>query len=65
MAKIHAQVLGGSIKEIEAETVGEAKRLMGAEKHAATVNGESADDDQDLNDFEFISLAPAVKGGLV
>ena len=62
MAKVHAQVTGGTIKEIEAATVGEAKQQLGAEKYTATVNGEPVDDSQELCDFEFVALAPSVKG---
>lgn len=62
MAKIHAQVAGGSIKEIEADTVGEVKSMMDAEKYTATVNGDPVSDDHELSDFEFVALAPSVKG---
>lgn len=63
MAKVHAQIVGGSIKEIEADTLGEVKKQLGAERYSATVNGEpEGSDSYELSDFEFITLAPAVKG---
>lgn len=63
MAKVTGQVIGGSAKVFEnASTVGEIKELMNAKTHTATVNGEPADDSDELNDYDFVSLAPAVKG---
>lgn len=62
MAKIHAQVIGGVIKEIEADSVKAAKEMMGANNYTATVNGEPSTDDQSLSDYDFVALAPAVKG---
>jgi len=63
MAKVHAQVLGGEIVELDCDTVEEVKLELGVEGHTASVNGEPADDDFELEDFEFVSLSPAVKGG--
>jgi hypothetical protein len=64
MAKVTAQVLGGEVKVLEdVDTVGEVKDLMGVSSHTATVNGEPAEDDDALMDFEFVSLSPSVKGG--
>lgn len=62
MAKVHAQVVGGQIKEIEANSVAEIKAILNASTYTATVNGDPADDSHELSDFEFVSLAPAVKG---
>lgn len=62
MAKVQAKVVGGEIKEIEVGTVADVKRQLGVEKHTATVNGESVQDSYVLKDYEFVSLAPAVKG---
>lgn len=63
--KITAQVLGGQPKTFDdVETVGDLRKELKLERgYTATVNGEPADDDQDLNDYEFVSFAPAVKGG--
>jgi hypothetical protein len=65
MAKVQVQVLGGDIKQIEAATVAEAKQQMGVPSHTATVNGEPATDSTELEDYQFVSLSPAVKGGLI
>lgn len=62
MAKVQAQVVGGDIKHLEAETVGDIKRQLSQPSYQATVNGEPEDDDYALVDYEFVSLAPAVKG---
>lgn len=62
MAKVHVQVVGGSVKELEADTVADVKTQLGVANHAATVNGEPETDDYELADFEFVSLAPSVKG---
>jgi len=63
MAKVIVKVLGGSLQELEASTVGEIKEELSLSSHSATVNGESASDDQELSDGELITLAPSVKGG--
>lgn len=67
MAKnITAQVLGGAPKVIEAGTVQDAMNALGLTgNYSATVNGDAADMDTELNDYEFVSFAPAVKGGLI
>lgn len=63
MSKVTVQVVGGSPQVLEnVLTVGQVKKSVGAENYTATVNGEPASDSQALNDFEFVSLAPAVKG---
>lgn len=62
MATINAQVVGGSIKQVSANTVGEVKEQFKAQGYTATVNGEPAADDYVLSDYEFVSLAPSVKG---
>lgn len=62
MAKVQAQVVGGDIKQHDAETVGELKAKLSLTNYQATVNGEPADDSQELSDFEFVAFAPKVKG---
>ena len=66
MAKVTAQVLGGDPKVIDdVGTVGGVKARLQVQGHVATVNGEPADDNYELSDFEFVSLSPAVKGGAI
>lgn len=63
MAKVVAQVLGGDLKEFDAATVGELKRLMNVSGYAASINGEPASDDARLRDWQVVTLSPSVKGG--
>lgn len=62
MAKVTAQIIGGSIKQLEADTVSDVKALLDAENHSASVNGSNEEDNYELSDYEFVSLAPKVKG---
>lgn len=64
MAKVIVQVTGGSKQEKTASTVQELKNLLGAGTYTANVNGEPADNSQTLQDFDFVVLAPAVKGAI-
>jgi hypothetical protein len=65
MAKnITAQALGGAPKVIEADTVSDAFNQLGLSgNYTASVNGDTAEMSQELNDYEFVSFAQAVKGG--
>lgn len=65
MASVVACVLGGSPRRLEGmSTIADVKAAMSlSSPHAASVNGEPAADDFELNDEDFVSLAPAVKGG--
>lgn len=62
---ITGQVLGGQPKAgLEAGTVREVfEKLALSGSYTATVNGDAADMDDELSDYEFVSFAPAVKGG--
>lgn len=62
MAKVHAQIIGGEIKELVLGTVGDVKSKLNASNYTVTVNGEPESDSYQLQDFDFVSLAPAVKG---
>lgn len=65
--KVVVRVSGGAQKTLDnVETVGEVKKEMGVDiNYTATVNGDPADNDQELNDFEQVDLAPAAKGGAI
>lgn len=63
MAKIHVQVAGGEIQEIEADTVEEAQKQVNAANYQAAVNGEPVDGEFELEDFQFVSFAKPVKAG--
>ena len=62
---ITAQVIGGeSVVLDKCATVEDAFEELGLEgSYTATVNGEPADMDQELDDYEFVTFSPAVKGG--
>lgn len=62
MAKVQTQVIGGQIKQLEVGTVGDVKAQLSATGYTATVNGQPVQDSYVLKDYEFVSLAPAVKG---
>ena len=63
--KVTAQVLGGEAQILDCvDTVQEAFEELGLEgNYTATVNGDPADMDQELSDYEYVSFSPAVKGG--
>lgn len=65
MAKIIIQVVGGPKRELDGvTTVGEAKERTQAQGYTASLNGNPVEDKDVLRDFDFLSLAPAVKGAL-
>jgi len=62
---VKAQVIGGQVHSLDGVcNVGDVKRRLDCVGYTATVNGEPEGDDYSLSDFEFVSLAPAVKGGI-
>lgn len=67
MAKnITAQALGGQAKTMEASTVRDAFNQLGLSgNYTASINGNPASMDDDLNEYEFVTFAQAVKGGVI
>ena len=66
MAKnVQAQVLGSPVKTgLTVGTVGDLVSQLNLDgSYTAMINGEPADMDDELDDYQFVSLAPAVKGG--
>lgn len=64
MAKVVVKILGNSdLKEATAETIGELKQQLGLLTHAASINGEPADNDSFLSDDSLVTFSQAVKGG--
>ena len=60
---VSAQAVGGSLKIVEnVTTVADVKKQLGLPNYTATVNGEPAEDGEELEANVFVSLAPAVKG---
>lgn len=64
-AQVQVQVTGGPIKLVKnVDTVQELREKLELGKdYTATVKGEPADDDQDLEEFDFVGFAQAVRGG--
>ena len=62
MAKVATKVIGGQLKEMQADTVGELAALLGVTKHQASVNGEPQNNDYELSDDEYVTFAEKVKG---
>lgn len=64
MANVVAKVLGGSARDLSnVRTVGDVKRELKCEGHTATLNAQPATDTQALQDNDYVTLSPAVKGG--
>ena len=65
MAKnITAQALGGTAKVIEANTVKDAFDALGLSgNYTASINGDAASMDDELEEYNFVTFAQAVKGG--
>lgn len=60
-----AQVLGGEKQILDnVETVKDVKEKLNVLAYTATVNGDQADNSEELSDGDFVSLSQAVKGGL-
>lgn len=67
MAKnVTAQVLGSQAKVLDhASSIADAKSQLGLDgNYTATVNGEPADMEDELEDYSFVSFTKSVKGGL-
>jgi len=66
MAKVTAQVMGGQVKLVDnVETVQDVLNQLGVEgAYIPMVNGEPATLNTELNDYEFVSFSPDVKGGM-
>ena len=62
---VTGQVLGGQPKAgIEADTVQDVYDALGLDGNfTATINGEPADMDDELDEYSFVSFSAAVKGG--
>ena len=64
--KITAVVTGGQEKVLTEEvgTVRDALTVLGlSDKHTATINGEPADLDEELEDYNYVAFSEKVKGG--
>jgi len=64
--KVSVQVLGGEMTVLDLDpgtTVDAVREELGVEGYTATINGEPADGDFELAEYEFVTLSPSVKGG--
>lgn len=65
MANVAAKVVGGQLKEYSANTVSDLKDEMGLTgNYSAQINGEPADQEDDLEDHDFVTFTQSVKGGI-
>ena len=62
---VTGQVLGGVAKtNMSGNTVKDIFEQLGLSgSYTATINGEPAEMDDEIDDYQFVSFAPAVKGG--
>lgn len=61
--KVTVEVTSKDAKTLNnVSTVGDVMKELGVENYAATVNGEPADKSYELSDYEYVTLAPQVKG---
>lgn len=63
MAKVQVQVVGGSIQQVDGvSSVQDILTKLGLVNHSASVNGDAVTATYELSDYEYVSLAPNVKG---
>lgn len=63
MAFVTAQAIGGKPQLVQdVATVGDIKAKLALTNYAATINGEPAEDGDELEDGQFVTFAPQVKG---
>ena len=63
MSKVTVEVIGGEQQVIEDfDTLFDLMRHLECEGYSASINGEPVAGDVDLEDFQFITLSPPVKG---
>ncbi len=62
--KVTVQVVGGQSKTLDnVSSIADVKRALNLPNHTATLNGDTASSDTQLENYSFVHLAPAVKGG--
>jgi len=54
---------GGRPVDRSENTIGEIKEALGLQKYTASVNGEPADDDMEVGEFDVINLSVPAKAG--
>lgn len=62
--KVTVAVLGGQTKTYEnVSSLDEIREMLNLPNHTATLNGEPISGSPELEDYAYVALAPAVKGG--
>lgn len=65
-SNVVAQIQGGEKKVLDGvSTIADVRAKMNATGYAASVNGDPAADQDELNDQDFVSFAVATKGGVI
>lgn len=60
---ISYKIAGGKLETTQASTIGELKAALSLQNYTAMVNGVSKPDSHQLEEGNFVTFAPAVKGG--
>ena len=61
-----AQILGGEKQVLDnVATIADVKQRLQSPTYSATLNGDPASDADDVQEGDFVSLAQAVKGGIL
>lgn len=62
--KVTVEISGGAPQVIDdVDTIADVKRKFGKDSYVAKLNGEAAEDEDELDDYAHVSLAENVKGG--
>lgn len=62
--KVTVQILGGSPQVLDSvTTVADIKAKLGVASYTASINGGAASDRDVVDDYSYVTLSPAVKGG--
>jgi len=64
MAKVIVKVTGGSAVPHDASSVSELKSKLNLQGYTASVDGEPANDGDELEDGNYVTFSQAIKGGV-
>lgn len=62
MAQITVEVIGGALQKLTASKIQDVLTQLNLPNHAASVNGDAVEVTYTLSDYEYVTLAPNVKG---
>jgi molybdopterin converting factor small subunit len=64
MANVIGAAVGGTPQRLGADTVGDVRAALSlTDTYVAMVNGDPAEDEMSLEDEDYVSFSPSVKGG--